>query len=137
MNLQELMEQMNEKAAVAADSVKQAAKNLPPYKDFKNYEREINAYRNKIQPMTDEQGNNFRHMAAAAAFSQKYNPIYTNAFGLAKEAKDYFIDNKSGLDSLGDIRNNFYGSLIGNKYKDVDRKTLYDLIYHSDTQYRK
>lgn len=131
MNLQELMEQMNTKAQEAGNSVKQAAKNLPPYKDFKNYEREINAYRNNIKPMTDEQGNNFRHMAAAAAFSQKYNPIVPNVLGVFKEVDDYFIKRKNGWDSLGDMKNNLVGSYIGVKNKTEGRKGLYDIIYNN------
>ena len=99
------------------------------YGDFKNFEGEINAYRNKIQPMTDEQGNTFRHMAGSAAMTQKYNPILTNKLGTAKEVDDYFIKHKNGWDSLGDIKNNFIGSIVGQKNKYMPRKSLYDLIF--------
>lgn len=107
------------------------SQNLQYYKDFKNLECEINAYRNKIQPMTDKQGNNFRHMAASAAMTQKYNPVITNILGGAKEFDDYFIKHKNGLDSIGDLKNNFIGSFVGQQNKYIPRKSLYDLIYRN------
>lgn len=99
------------------------------YNEFKEIENEINLYRNKIQPMTDEQGNNFRHMAGSAAYSQKHNPILTNIYGFGKEVEDFFVKKKSLADSVGDIRNNLYGSLIGTTVKAMPRRTLYDLIF--------
>lgn len=105
------------------------AKHNKFYNDFENYEREINAYRNKIQPMTDEQGNTFRHTAAAAAMTQKYNPVLTNILGIGKEIEDYFIKHKNGRDSLGDLKNNLKGSIIGAQNKYEGRKSLYDLIF--------
>lgn len=100
------------------------------YGDFKNYEREISAYKDKLQPMTDEQGNIFRHIAGSSAMTQKYNPFYVNMLGLGKEFEDYFIKHKNGLDSLGDLKNNVKGSVIGQQNKYMPRKSLYDLIYN-------
>lgn len=104
-------------------------RNSQYYNDFKNLEAEINAYRNKIQPMTDEQGNKFRHMAGAAAMTQKYNPFWVNTLGIAKEVDDYFIKRKDGLDSIGDLINNLRGAVVGQINKNIGRKSLYDLIY--------
>lgn len=99
------------------------------YNDFLDIEQEINNYRNNIQPMTDEQGNNFRHIAGSARMTQKHNPFLANGLGIGKEIEDYFIKNKSGLDSLNDIQNNLYGSLVGQMVKKAEPRTLFDWIY--------
>lgn len=109
-------------------------KQTPIYKDFKTYESEINNFRNNIQPMTDEQGNNFRHLAGAGAMAQKYGFWLANYKGLGKELDDYFIKHKGLKDSLGDIKNNFTGSLYGFLNKDKPRSELYRLIYDKEVK---
>ena len=104
-------------------------KNTQYYKDYNNIVNELNYYRDNVYPMTDAQGNTFRHQAGAAAMTQKYNPFITNFYGVGKEIEDYFIKHKSGKDSLGDIKNNLYGSIIGQVAKNAPRNTLYDWIY--------
>lgn len=99
------------------------------YNEYEQYKGEIDNYRNHIQPMTDNQGNNFRHLAASAAFAQKHNPFLVNGLGAMKEADDYFLKHKNGWDSIGDLKNNLYGSMIGVTHRAVPRNNLYDLIF--------
>lgn len=99
------------------------------YQDFKTIEDEINHYRNHIQPMTNEQGNTFRHRAGSAAMAQLYNPVLVNGLGVGKEFEDYFLENKSGWDSWRDLGNNLYGSIVGSFNKETPRRSLYDMIF--------
>jgi len=109
-------------------------KQKPLYQEFKQYEQEINNFRNNIQPMTDEQGNKFRHLAGAGAMAQNRGFWRTNYNGLGKEFEDYFIKRKGLKDSLGDIKNNFTGSLYGFLNKDKPRSELYRLIYDKEVK---
>ncbi len=104
------------------------------YQEFKQYEQEINNFRNNIQPMTDEQGNNFRHLAGAGAMAQNRGFWRTNYNGLGKEFEDYFVKHKGLKDSLGDIKNNFTGSLYGVLNKDMPRSDLYRLIFEEQVK---
>ena len=104
-------------------------KDSQPYRDFKQYEDEINYFRNYIQPMTNEQANNFRHLGGSARFAQKYNMLPTLYYGLGKEVEDYFIKKKPLADSLGDMKNNLYGAMLGQTMKAEEPETLYQKIY--------
>lgn len=110
-------------------------KQTPIYKDYKIYENEINNFRNNIQPMSDEQGNLFRHLAGAGAMAQKHGFWLTNYKGLSKEFDDYFVKHKDLKDSLGDIKNNFTGSLYGVLNKDMPRSDLYRLIFEEQVKW--
>lgn len=109
----------------------QFLKNLQPYKDYEQYKKELDHYRNFIQPMTDDEANKFRHTAAAAAMARKYGVVLTNLMGGAKEFDDYFLQHKSGKDSMFDLLNNAVGSFHGTFYdKSAPRRSLYDHIYN-------
>lgn len=112
-------------------NLKKIVEKSQPYKDYEQYKKELDHYRNFIQPMTDEEANKFRHTAAAAAMARKYNPLAVNALGILKEADDYFLQHKSGKDSMFDLLNNAVGSFHGTFYdKSAPRRSLYDHIYN-------
>jgi len=102
-------------------------KEIQPYKDYQNIVNELNDYR-AVNPMSDEEANVLRHRGGSARMTQQYGFIPANYYGAGKEVEDYFVKNKSGIDSLGDLKNNLYGSLIGAPLKELPRKTLYDYI---------
>ena len=104
-------------------------KNSQAYKDYQDIVDALSYYRDNIQPMTDEQGNNFRHIAGSALMAQKYGLIKSNLYGLGKEAEDTFVKHKGLADGVGDIKNNLYGSLIGAGVKSMPQNTLIQKIF--------
>ncbi len=104
-------------------------KNTQAYKDYQDIVDTLSYYRDNIQPMTDIQGNNFRHLTGSALMAQKHGFIKANLYGLGKEVEDTFIKRKGLADAAGDIKNNLYGSLIGTSVKSMPQNTLIQKIF--------
>lgn len=94
------------------------------YKDYQDIVQDLNEFR-AIYPMTDAQGNTFRHLAGSARMAQLHGLLKSNYLGLGKEFDDLFNQNKGFKDSLGDLKNNLYGSLIGTVTKELPKNKLY------------
>ena len=104
-------------------------KKTESYKDFKKIENDLNYYRDYIQPMNDAQGNTLRHLAGSAGFAQKHGFWPTMYYGTGKEVDDLFFKHKGLSDTIGDMKNNLYGALIGTTMKAEEPITLYDRIF--------
>lgn len=101
----------------------------PYYKDYKQIVQGLNSYR-YLNPMTNEQGNKLRHLAGSAVIANKYGMLTANILGCLKEYDDYFNKHKGAKDSLGDLKNNLFGSIIGQVMPPQSNGTrLFDLIY--------
>lgn len=106
-------------------------KDSPYFKDYENTVNELNSYRSQY-PMTNEEGNDFRHLAGSAVMAREYGVLTSNILGLAKEYDDYFNKHKGLRDSLGDIKNNLYGSIIGQFTPPfIPRHNLYNYILNT------
>ena len=105
-------------------------KNSHAYKDYLDIVDMLNYYRDNIQPMTDEQGNKFRHIAGSALMAQKQGLIKSNLYGLGKEVEDTFVKHKGLADAVGDIKNNLYGSIMGLGVKSMPQSTLINKIFN-------
>ena len=64
--------------------------------------------------------------------ARKYGALTANLLGLAKEYDDYFNKHKGLEDSLGDIKNNLRGSMIGQFTPPIiPRHNLYNYLLNN------
>lgn len=108
-------------------SLKEIIENTPQFSLYNQIVKELNGYRDE-NPMSDAKGNNFRHIGGSMGVAQQEGIIPTNIMGLGKEYNDYFNLHKDGRDSIHDLGNNLFGSILGQKLKFVPRKYMYKLI---------
>lgn len=81
--------------------------------------------------MTEQEMNQFRHIAGPAILTSNYYPAgLTRFFGYLKETKD-MIQGKGLEDTKYDLKNNELGISIGLKFPNNSNKTLYDYIFNN------
>ena len=89
--------------------------------------------------MSEQEMNQFRHIAGPAVLRSNYYPAgFTRFLGWSKEIKD-LIQGRGFEDTKYDLRNNEIGISIGSKYPNTNNKVLYDYIFknHIEPQRKK
>lgn len=107
--------------------------NTQEYKDYLGIVDDLNAYR-MLNPMTEDQANNFRHQAGSARMAQKHGLLKSNLWGLLKEGYDLIKTKQPFKDSMVDLKNNIYGSFVGASSKQMPESKLYEYIYNGVTK---
>lgn len=79
--------------------------------------------------MSEQEMNQFRHIAGPAVLRSNYYPTgLTRFLGWGKEIKDLF-QGRGLEDTKYDLKNNEIGISIGSKYPNTNNKVLYDYIF--------
>ena len=105
-------------------------KQLNPLGLYDNILDDIKKYnRADTVNMTEEEMNQFRHIAGPAVLTSNYYPAgFTETLGYLKEVKDLLMGR--GLqDTKYDLKNNKIGISIGLKFPNNSNKALYDYIF--------
>jgi hypothetical protein len=103
------------------------------YKDYEQIVGDLNKFRD-LHPMSDNQGNEFRHYAGSARMAQMYDFIPSMLYGLGKEYDDLFNKNKGWADTQVDLKNNLRGAVTGSLVKNMPKNRLYEYLFERLSQ---
>ncbi len=107
-------------------------KQLNPLGLYDNILDDIKKYnRADTVNMTEQEMNQFRHIAGPAVLtSNYYSKGFTNFLGGIKEIKDIF-QGRGIKDTKQDLKNNEIGINIGLKFPNNSNKALYDYVFNN------
>lgn len=113
-------------------SIEKLAKQLNPKGLYDETLNDIKKYnRADTVNMTEEEMNQFRHIAGPAILTSNYYPAgLTRVLGWTKEIKDLF-QGRGIEDTRRDLSNNEIGISIGLKFPNNTNKSLYDYIFNN------
>lgn len=107
-------------------------KQLNPLGLYDNILDDIKKYnRADTVNMTEQEMNQFRHIAGPAILTSNYYPAgLTRTLGYIKETKDLF-QGRGIEDTKHDLKNNEIGINIGLKFHNNSNKALYDYVFNN------
>ena len=107
-------------------------KQLNPLGLYDNIVDDIKKYnRADTVNMTEQEMNQFRHIAGPAILTSNYYPAgLTRTLGYIKETKDLF-QGRGIEDTTHDLKNTEIGINIGLKFPNNSNKALYDYIFNN------
>ena len=107
---------------------------LMSYPNYKKTLENIKNYnRADTVNMSEDEMNKFRHITGPAWLSNIYTPNVVTVLGNLKESKD-LLQGRGLADMLFDYGNNQIGIDIGNKYRGVNQKSLFDYIFKTQIE---